>query len=178
VATIVAIALATAAQAEPNQYLCLAEQAVGLHYDDKTSLWGPIAFKPEWKFILRRLTEDDRAKGEYRSLYQRSAGQRAVNWAVFEHGKSLPLALCSDGSPGFVFFTCEPVAHTFSFDANSLRFEIITHGGFAAQGALEYILRERREHPEQYKFAGPPPSEHGVSHPDDLLVAIGKCSPI
>ena len=63
----IALALTMVAKADPNQYLCVVEQAAGLHYEKQTDAWGPQGFPPGRKYVLRRLTEDD-LKGKYQDL--------------------------------------------------------------------------------------------------------------
>jgi hypothetical protein len=87
-----------------------------------------------------------------------------VNWAFFYFGDDFPRQRCVEGEPFVPQFTCIPSA---SFDKESLRFEIINHGSYIDQGFWE---RERREHPKA-------PLPVDPTHPDDLGIEIGRCSP-
>jgi len=53
----------TTTNAAPDQYLCIAESAAGLHYDARSRAWKPRAFTTdERKYILRRINADDLKK--------------------------------------------------------------------------------------------------------------------
>jgi len=71
VSAVLLMALTFSAGAEPSQYLCTVDQTIGLHYDNQTKVWGPRAFLKN-KYILRRLTDDDRdkEKGQWWALLQ------------------------------------------------------------------------------------------------------------
>jgi hypothetical protein len=155
--------LVTGALADPNQYLCIVEHSTGLHYDHQTKAWGPQAFAAR-KYILRRLTDDDR-KGELQSFLQ---DDPKADWAFFEFGDKRPVSLCVEDKENFSMpniVRCKGNNRDATFDKNLNRFEII--GGryaYLAQGLRE---KERREDPEAnkklYKY--------------DLYFEIGNCSP-
>jgi hypothetical protein len=79
--TILLIATTTAAQADPSQYLCIAEQSAGFRYDKQTKAWAPHVFVTHQKYIFRQLNDDDRKN--WRGLLKDSPN---VNWAFFEFG--------------------------------------------------------------------------------------------
>ncbi len=56
----IALALATAVHSEPSQYLCITEQATGLHYDDQSKAWHPQVFTPGERYSFRHLTDDEK----------------------------------------------------------------------------------------------------------------------
>jgi hypothetical protein len=123
------------------------------------------------------LTDDDRdQKGKWWALLK---NQPTANWAFFHFGESAPMPLltCVDHSEDFVplsTFTCQPVVADGSFDKDSRRFEIVYHGGYIYQGVWEQF---RREHPEDYEWLLPQHRATDPSHPDDLFIEIGTCSP-
>jgi hypothetical protein len=160
--------LPTAVRADPNQYLCTVEHAAGLHYDKQTNAWKPQEFGSK-KYVLRRLTADDRnEKSAFSSLLQ---GNPKANWAFFRYGveKPMPLASCIEDANSVMaeMFYCRPIAIDAQFDKDTRRFEIIYHGGYVDQGFWE---QRRRENPTA-KLASDP------GKPDDLLIEIGNCSP-
>jgi hypothetical protein len=164
--------------AEPSQYLCVVEHAAGLHYDKQTNEWGPHPFTTgdmAAKYVLRKLTDDDRdhQKGKWWSLIEDNPN---ANWAFFEFGKEAPIPLetCSDNVEGIPMFICKPVVTEGSFNKYSRRFEIIVHGGYISQGIWEQY---RRENSETYEYNRKNKRALDPSNPDDLFIAIGKCSP-
>jgi hypothetical protein len=158
------------AHAEPNQYLCVAERAAGLHYTPQSNAWGPQAFRGETKYILRRLTDDDR-KSAFGFVLRDNP---KTNWVFLELGEKQATGLCvgntSDPILGGMY--CRPVLADVFFSNDINRFEIVRHGAYINQGYLE---RHRVEDPELYKSE----LSDGVnpSHPDDLVIEIGRCSP-
>jgi hypothetical protein len=176
VALIVTIGLfmATRAVAEPSQYLCVVEEAAGLHYDPQNSAWRPEAFGMR-KYTLRRLTNDDRdhQRGKWWVLLDEAP---EANWAFFEPGNDtpMPLSICVDNpkSVSAERFSCKSVLFDAVFDKSSRRFETIYHASYISQGFFS-----RREHPEQYKYRLSRGQVDLASHPDDLFIEIGKCSP-
>jgi hypothetical protein len=147
------VLLATVMAAEAsaaNQYLCIAENVGGLRDSPATKSWRAQAFTPGSKYILRRVTEDE--KVEIRDLKLEGRQTYGVgDWAFVKFGesnfgKSL-LALCHESSGDTSWF-CEasPFSPISSFVTDSRRFEVV--GGSRT-------------------YAGP----------DDLFVGIGTCSP-
>ena len=80
---ILLVATSTVAQADPSQYLCLAERSAALHYDKQAKTWAAQAFVPNDKFVLRRLSDDERKN--WRSN---------AKWGFFGLGETWPTALC------------------------------------------------------------------------------------
>jgi hypothetical protein len=156
------LATATAAAStESDQYLCVVEQAAGLHYDNQAHIWRPQAFGSR-KYILRKLTEDNRDhQRKWSSMYDNLP---KVNWAFFYFGDDFPNQRCVEGEPFPSRLTCIPSA---SFDKETLRFEIINHGSYIDQGFWE---QEHRKYPKANLPVDP-------THPDDLGIEIGRCSP-
>jgi hypothetical protein len=151
----------TAADSETNQYLCVVEQAAGLHYDNQVGAWRPQAFGTSRKYILRKLNEDDRdhQKGKWWSLFE---GRPKATWAFFEFGRDgVPKATCVE------LFDCQPLVSSASFYKDTHRFEMIYHVGYIDQGRWE---RLRQENPKTHLPVDP-------ANPDDLFIEIGKCSP-
>jgi hypothetical protein len=149
----------TAADSETNQYLCVVEQAAGLHYDNQVGAWRPQAFGTSRKYILRKLNEDDRDHQKGWSLFE---GRPKATWAFFEFGRDgVPKATCVE------LFDCQPLVSSASFDKDTHRFEMIYHGGYIDQGRWE---RLRQENPKTHLPVDP-------ANPDDLFIEIGKCSP-
>jgi hypothetical protein len=150
-----------AAQADPSQYLCIAEQAAGLSYDKQTKAWGPQAFVTHKKYILRRLNDDDRKnKAALLKKYPNA------DWGFFDFEQAFPTALCNSEDS----FHC--VWGHMDFDKGSLRFERAYYSAYTAQGFLE-TLREKE--PNEYKSLAD--KYHDPENPDDLAIEIGKCSP-
>jgi hypothetical protein len=160
--------LIAGARARPDQYVCVVEHAAGLHFDEKVGGWRPRGLGSDGNYTLRRLTEDDARRGDYQLLLKY---QPKANWAFFKLGDARPLAACFEADS---HFSCKPIVQSLSFDSDSGRFEAVSHGGFIEQGHWEQLLREN---PEQLKWM----AEHGrandPSHPNDLVVEIGECSP-
>jgi hypothetical protein len=147
-------AATTAANSKPSQYLCVVEQSSGLHYDDQAHIWRPQAFRPGERYILRKLTEDDRdPRNKWSSMYR----DPKVTWAFFRLGDDFPRERC-------VEFDCRPSA---TFDPDSLRFEIRNYGSYIDQGLWQ---RLRREDPKAHLPVDP-------DRPDDLFIEIGGCGP-
>jgi hypothetical protein len=158
------------ALAEPNQYLCTVEHAAGLRYDKQTGAWHPQEFGSR-KYVLRRLTDDDRdeKKGKWWGLFK---GNTKANWAFFPYGEAdpMPIASCVEENPSVALselFNCQPIAGTAKFDKDTRRFEMIVSGSYIDQGFWE---QRRREDPTRKKPVDP-------SKPDDLFIEIGNCSP-
>jgi hypothetical protein len=128
VAIALIVAVTTSVQADPNQYHCIVEHSAGLHYDPQSNTWGPKPFGVERKYILRRLTDDDR-KGELRSFFLLAP---KANWAFFEFGNKLPAAICVEDVEAVLasMFICNAVVSDASFDKDSARFEILHHGSY------------------------------------------------
>jgi hypothetical protein len=166
---LITLVVPATAQADPNQYLCTVEHAAGLHYDKQTNVWKPQEFGSR-KYILRRLTDDDRDenKGKWWALLKDNP---KANWAFYSYGKDkpMPLASCVEDSGTVMseMFYCRPVVNDARFDKDTRRFEIVSHGAYIDQGFWE---QRRREDPNA-KLANAP------SKPDDLFVEIGNCSP-
>jgi|HubBroStandDraft_6_1064221.scaffolds.fasta_scaffold249613_1 hypothetical protein len=176
----IALALTMVAKADPNQYLCVVEQAAGLHYEKQTDAWGPQGFPPGRKYVLRRLTEDD-LKGKYQDLLA-DMKQAESNWGFFRESASdhLPVAACVEeniviDNTNIPFFNCHPIkSSAMEFDKVSRRFMVAYNTGYISQGFWEQV---RREYPERYRDALIRGEAHDPSRPDDLFVEIGKCSP-
>jgi hypothetical protein len=169
-ATVLLSALMTGARADQNQYHCIVEQAAGLRYDNQTKAWGPQSFTPGKRYLLRRLSSDDREqKGKLAPFLK---DQPAATWAFFELGQderndwyaNMPIATCVD-VPNF---SCQgPTASHGIFDKDSRRFELIYSGAYVQQAwGAEFLLK----HPDRQNFV---PS----SGADDLAIEIGNCSP-
>ena len=137
--------------AEPSQYVCTVEHAAGLQYDKQTDLWGPAPFAPGAKYVVRKISEDDRdhQKGKWWPILELKPED---DWAFFEFGKPdpTPLATCSKPRLGDVEFgaqlACHPLAFDATFDTDSRRFEVIVHGGYISQGFWEQYRRECVSH--------------------------------
>jgi hypothetical protein len=156
----------TTARADPNQYLCTVEHAAGLRYDKQTGAWHTQEFGSK-KYILRRLTDDDR--DEKKSLHWPLVSNPQANWAFFDFDKNDPpilLASCVEDKVAEMLY-CKPNLADAVFDKDTRRFEVVYHGAYVVQG---YWEQRRRESPTA-KLAGNP------SKPDDLVIEIGNCSP-
>jgi len=165
--------LATAAQAEPSQYLCSIERAAGVAYNKQTKKWE-TRVDSTGQYVLRKLTDDDRdkKKGHWAHLF--SEHPRA-NWAFFDFGKDdPPLAACVE-KPDEPRFECATVMFGASFDKDSRRFEMTSPiGSYLDQAHWEQFRRER---PDDFKDYWPQGKPNPVDDPDGAFVAIGKCSP-
>ena len=74
-----------AAQAEPSEYLCLAERSAALHFDRQARAWAPeAAFVSDDRFVLRRLNNDER-----------KTWHSDAQWGFFKVGEVVPTALCT-----------------------------------------------------------------------------------
>jgi hypothetical protein len=177
-ASIVSIAaMTTGTPAEPSQYLCTTDQTAGLHYDKQTGEWRPQAFGAGAKYVLRRLSETDRRKWYW--FTQREFSHEGTllpekDWGFFySSGDRPPLAKCGDA--GYGVFWCTPIGTSYvEFDMDSRRFTIGYLGAYIDQAGSEQL---RREHPEVYDHLRTEGAATDPSHPDDLFVEIGKCSP-
>ena len=163
------------ARAEPDHYLCVVDQASGLHYNPQSKMWGPQAFGSGKKYILRRLTDDDRGKtkGKWSSLLLNNP---KANWGVFDFGMSdpMPQLACYEGADSYGLFSCQRIIMDGSFEKDSLRFEFIFHGSYTDQGYWEQL---RQKDPQRYKELLARKEAPDADHPDDLFIEIGKCSP-
>jgi hypothetical protein len=169
------LVMVSGASAEPDHYLCVVDQAFGLHYNPQTKAWGPQAFSAGKKYLLRRLNGDDRdkAKGKWWSLLLNNP---KANWAFFEFGvnEPMPQLACYEGADSYGIFGCQRVILDGSFDKDTLRFELASHGGYTRQGYWEQL---RQKDPEHYKDLLSRKEGLDADHPDDLFFEIGKCSP-
>ena len=167
-AAVVGMVSLTAAQADPDTYMCTVEHGVGLHFDESSGQWAPQDVTATPSYTLRRLTEDEANGGQYQAVRKYDPH---ANWAFFKSGDARPLAACSESDR---HFSCKPVVWSLTFDSDSGRFEAVSHGAFIAQGHWDKL---RREHPDRAQWM----SEHGrannPSHPDDLVMQIGQCQP-
>jgi len=163
--TALSVALATQpAAADPNQYLCIVDEAAGLHYDRSFKEWRPETFKPSSKYIFRHLTPDDR--DEQKSKWSAILNSRPkAKWGLFDFGEkeAVPQATCEDGEYSL---ECTGMVAEFKFDDKSLRFEIVRSGSYVGQAVNERLRRNRPD----WKFVGDP------DKPDDLVFEIGKCN--
>jgi hypothetical protein len=161
--------IATNALAAPSQYLCITDQAAGLHYDRQTGAWIPQAFSNRPKYILRHLTDDD-WKGEYRSILKDQTPQ--PTWGFFAIGGEFtdqPQATCYES---YTFF-CRPFVATLEFEKDSLRFQVTYSGAYISQGYWQHV---QSTDPEGYQLQKPRGLDP-ISQPDDVMVEIGTCSP-
>lgn len=165
--TVTAPLLASTSQsvaADRINYLCIADETAGLHYDRSTKEWGPKIFRPGGKYVFRYLTPDDRddKKSKWAALLRH---REKANRALFEFGKkdAIPEATCEDGEYSL---ECTGVVAEFKFDDRSLRFEIVRSGSYVGQAIEDRLRRERPE----LKTPGNP------DEPDDLIFEIGKCN--
>jgi hypothetical protein len=175
VALLVTALASPTTHAEPSQYLCVVEHAAGLAYDKQAKAWGAAPFLAGAKFVFRKLTDDDRdhEKGKWWAAFEHSN----ANWALFEFEKPnpQPLMWCFEPPDYFSSFQCHPLAFDGDFDKDSRRFEIVSRGGYIAQGFWEQF---RREHPEEYERSRK--NDKGArdpAKPDPLFIGIGTCSP-
>jgi hypothetical protein len=166
---------ASAAHSEPTQYVCTAEHAAGLHFDQQTGVWRAQEFAGK-KYTLRRLTDRDRDKtrGKWWPLLEEYP---KANWAFFEFGGAdedpLPLSACIERNDSSQF-NCQDLAFKARFDKDTRRFEVAVSGAYVSQGFWEQF---RREKPERFKELMEKKQGNDPSHPDDLSVEIGNCSP-
>lgn len=159
-----AIALSTAlltpaARAEPNQYLCIADQETGFHYNAAAGQWQPTNFRPDGKFVFRALNADDLSGPNGVLINLR---QVKPTWALFDFSApQLPQAFCSIDKrfDPKGFFNCEKVIAVFRFDQASGRFQVYLDGSYMDETFL-------RAHPPS-----PDPTLR-----DDIVVEIGRCS--
>jgi hypothetical protein len=161
--------------AGPSQYVCTVEHTTGLHYDKQAGMYGTAPFVAGAKFVMRKITDDDRdhQKGKWWALYDE--GKRADDdWAFFEFGKPDPLPLATCRVAFGARLACERLIFDAEFDLDSRRFELVSRGGYISQGFWEQF---RREHPEEYKHSSKNGTVNDPSKPDDLFIAIGRCSP-
>jgi len=163
-----------AAGAEPSPYLCIAESAAGLHYDDQSQSWKPEAVKADAKYVLRRINDDDRKKYGILLKYAGTQGAPEIgaDWAFFTFGENpSPLATCNEslGSE----FVCQRVveAPLSDIDINFHRFEMVYRGGYIGQGLVEQLRRERPDEYNRRLSMGYPMG------PEDLTIEVGKCAP-
>ena len=152
--------------ANPNQYLCVVEQAIGLTYDKQAKHWKPQTFLAP-KYILRRLKDEDYAR------WSTFLKKESVNWAFFpfEGQDALPVASCSDDAD---FFACRFHLKDAEFERTSLRFQMFARGGYVIQGLYQEL---RRKDPEGYKSIHSSEKEKPADSPDDVVIEIGSCSP-
>jgi hypothetical protein len=158
------------AAADPSRYLCVVDDAAGLHYERSIAAWRPQTFKPGHKYIFRHLTPDDRDKGKWQSLLKIRS---EAGWALFDFGEKdpLPEATCKKDYT----FDCQRVTADFNFDDKTLRFEIARHGSYVDQG---YWERLRREESDRYDSLQKSKQAIDPDAPDDLVFEIGKCNPL
>jgi hypothetical protein len=173
----------TTASASSNQYLCITESVGGLHYDAATQSWKPQGFKAGAKYMLRRITGDDVKKWDTllkrleirdKQLQEKQMFD-AGDWAFLGFGENPRLlALCERSYPEQLPADCKPSPFSpiSDFETDTRRFEIVYRGAYIEQGRQEQLRRD----PEKLKRE-PPGLVSDPSHPDDLVIEIGTCSP-
>jgi hypothetical protein len=175
----------TTASAASNQYLCITESVGGLHYDAATQSWKPQGFKAGAKYMLRRITGDDvkkwdallkRLEIQDRQLQEKQIFD-AGDWAFLSFGENPGLlALCKASYiENRLPFACEPSPFSpiSNLTTDARQFELVSgYGAYVEQGRQEQLRRD----PEKLKRE-PPGLVSDPSHPDDLSVEIGTCSP-
>jgi hypothetical protein len=158
------LALTTAAHADPTQYLCITEQAGGLHYD---ASWQAQVFSSGRRYLLRRANDDDlkNSTGNAMKYFLHLDASTQVKdlpdsthfWVVYEFGlpSGAPAeAMCGEFLNQDHHFNCLGVrSAAFMFDYKSRRFEIAYLGAYIAQARA--------------------PNDQ----PFDEIVQIGSCSP-
>jgi hypothetical protein len=168
-ASAILTSIATGALAAPNQYLCITDQAAGLHYDRQTGAWLPQAFSNRTKYILRRLNEND-WNGPYH--YRLEDQEPHPTWGFFEFGDDMPQAVCDETFS----FSCHHVLADLVFNKDSLRFQVTHHEGYISQGYWRHLQSTDPEGYQLQKLQKLPGTDP-ISRPDDLFFEIGTCSP-
>jgi hypothetical protein len=183
--TLMALAITTAS-ATSSQYLCITKSVGGLRYDAATQSWRTQAFTPNGKYILRRITGDDVKKWdallkkfEIRDGQPREEQMFGVgDWAFLSFGENPRLiGLCLEGPENDgvrLPFFCQPAAWVpFSdFSTDSRRFELVSHGGYIEQRYQEQLRRDAEKLKRE-----PSGLVSDPSHPHNLSIEIGECSP-
>jgi hypothetical protein len=173
----------TTASAASNQYLCITESVGGLRYDAGTRSWRAQTFTPSGKYILRRITGDDAKKWDVLlkkfEIRDRQLQEKQMfgvdDWAFLNFGENPRLlALCERSYPEQLPADCKPSPFSpiSDFGTEARRFEIVYRGSYIEQGRQEQLRRD----PEKLKRE-PPGLVSDPSHPDDLVIEIGTCSP-
>jgi hypothetical protein len=87
------VATTMVAQADPSQYLCIAEQkSAGLQQLQELRYGRHVTQK---KYILRRLNDDDHKNLSFLLKHNPNA-----DWGFFEFGQTFPTALCKSRESG------------------------------------------------------------------------------
>lgn len=90
------------AQARSDQYLCMTQHSGGVSYDQKAKTWQSARFKPEAKYILRRLKGEEK-QNKYPSdnpsngstqLGVQAGDPSKSEWGFFKFADRVPLATC------------------------------------------------------------------------------------
>ena len=158
----------SSSQAATDQYSCSVKHSAGLHFDQAVDTWIAQPSTSGRKYILRHFSEDERNDLGYRLLVR---VEPKAHWAFFKLGDQAPLAACFESEGRF---SCKAVVQSLEFDSGSGRFETISRGAFIAQG---YWQQLRRENPERVDWMIAHGRANDPSHPDDLFLEIGECSP-
>lgn len=109
-----ALALASGAPALAEQYICVSEVSSGVLYDVKINKWRAASFKAGDRYVL---SQDE-----------------AQSWILKKLGDEDPSSTCKDGfSDSGWLQGCEDQVHDFTFNKNSLRFQLIYKGGYVKQ---------------------------------------------
>jgi hypothetical protein len=173
---IILFASSSVTKADPSEYICYGEHAVGLRYDGDTRNWNESDFTHH-KYIFRRLTDDDRsrAKGKLSTLLNKHPN---ANWAFFEFGVSdpVPLSECeyADGALA-QDVACHRIIDDGAFNKDSRRFEISFRGSYITQGFWEQL---RLDNPETYELLLSQGDAENPAKPNDLFIEIGRCKPV
>jgi hypothetical protein len=158
-------------RADPDRYLCISENSAGVHYFQQTKTWGAQIFGPGQKYILRRLTGDERnakypsdtsADGTYFSgqLQEKDKSE----WGLFSFGEKVPRATC-DAS---FHCTTQSTFLTLHFSPATGRFKPSQLSGYYYQ--LKPTDKPFPD-PEGEKFR-----QSAMNQPDGGFIEIGTCS--
>jgi hypothetical protein len=122
--TIFGVVAAGTARSDPQHYLCVADGAAGAHYaDDKT--WSAQTFSTDSKYILRRLTDDDRQSDPTKAALADLGTTDQLTWGFFDMDGGALVSACTDK------FACSQKAYFFQFDPASRHYEIAHIGSYA-----------------------------------------------
>lgn len=164
VTVVLTAAFATSVHAaDSSQYLCVTDEAAGLHYDKQSDVWRPQAFATGGKYILRHLTDAERKRE------QTWDPKSKATWGFFEFDDGTPTATCTDELYGFF---CHPRVAEVEFGKDLLRFEITRGGSYVGQGYWKHL---QQTDPETYAMEKPKMLDP-VSAPDDAVFELGTCS--
>jgi hypothetical protein len=141
--------LLVALSSHAEGWLCVADQAAGVFYDQRSKTWKSTKFEAENKYVIKRPS----AKG--------SPSDRKYKWVVAKVGEEYAVAHCQDDLSEYGYLKCRELSGEFTLGSLQLRYIRQSFGGyFKSEKDIDSLRREEN------------------SEPDSPFLEIGRCTAI